>query len=605
MNDKRKELIQSCFEHLRGVFSQQQAFSITLGVEAVKWMELTDKYAHSGRLISKSILNNDYLEHEVKRHEEEFPEFKGILSTLLSRSFENTGDHLKEIYWQLSSDDLVTKKDFQELINQTVHLGLRESDFNETPDSIAKLVTKLQDLNSIYAFADYGAGVSNIALEVFRQTDHQPHYYAEEINTTISLISKLLMIVNEVENYEIINKDVFSEGKMDELKQFDLVVSDIPRISKYHRPFSLNDPRFRYGAPGKGNQEWAFIQNVIHHLNISGKGVVIGTKGMLVRGFENEIRARIIKDDLIECVITLPDNLYAGTNIGTEIMILNRHKPAERRGGILFINAHSYRERLNRYQHTLTEVGIKKIIGAYYSNIEEEGFSKFIPIEKTEEYDYRLNPVEYIDFESLKNQFEKTVPLDEIAEISRGVNVSKKDMEELEVGGEYYFISIRNIDEGGINYDDATKIRPKSRDWVEKYSIEPDDILITTKGWETKVALVDNNFRNSFISSNLTRIRVDRRRYNPYILLEYLQSDIGKKMLESLQTGTTITLINNKQLSRMEVPVYPKDLMEEMGQAMEENKKIYEERVRLAEQEYEEKRAKLMEKLRLTDGSLK
>ncbi|MBU5270307.1 N-6 DNA methylase [Clostridium cochlearium] len=594
MNEKRELLIYSCFEHLRGVFSQQQAFSITLGVATVKWMEQTNKYAYSSKLISKALLDNAYLESEVERHESEFPEFRGILSVLLSRTFENTGDYLKEIYWRMSDEE-----DFRELINKTVHFGIRESDFNQTPNSIARFVAKLQDLNIINSFADYCAGVSSIALEIFRQTSHQPYYYAEEINTTIWLISKLLMIVNDVENYEIVNTDVFRKGDINDPKLFDLVVSDIPRISKYNRAFSLNDPRFKYGAPGKGNQEWAFIQNVIYHLNNRGKGIIIGSKGMLVRGYESQIRAAIIKEDLIECVITLPDNLYQGTNIGTEVMILNRNKPAERKGGILFINAHSYRERLNRYQHTLTEEGAERIIRAYYRNIEEEGFSKFIPIEKTKEYDYRLNPVEYIDFESLKNLFDRTVSLDEIAEITRGVSVSKKDMESLEIGGEYYYISIKNIDEGSINYEDATKIRPKSGDWLEKYSIEPEDILITTKGWETKVALVGNDVRDAFFSSNLTRIRVDRRKYNPYILAEFLQSEIGKKMLESIQTGTTITLINNKQLSRMEVPVYSNEVMAEIGQKMEENQKLYEERVRLAEQEYEETRVELMNRLGL------
>lgn len=129
-----------------------------------------------------------------------------------------------------------------------------------------------------------------------------------------------------------------------------------------------------------------------------------------------------------------------------------------------------------------------------------------------------------------------------------------------------------------------------------------DDILITTKGWKTKTTIVSTGFKDSFFSGNLTRIRVDRRKYNPYILLEFLQSETGKRMLQSIQTGTTITLINNKQLSRMEVSVYSKLVMDDIGQSIEENQKTYKKRVKEAEEEYKEKRAKLIKKLGLNNS---
>ena len=74
-------------------------------------------------------------------------------------------------------------------------------------------------------------------------------------------------------------------------------------------------------------------------------------------------------------------------------------------------------------------------------------------------------------------------------------------------------------------------------------------------------------------------------------------------MLESLQTGTTVTLINNKQLGRLEVPVYPRDMMDEIGRQLEINQKTYQERVKEAEREYEDNRARLLMKLELGNGS--
>jgi type I restriction enzyme M protein len=73
-------------------------------------------------------------------------------------------------------------------------------------------------------------------------------------------------------------------------------------------------------------------------------------------------------------------------------------------------------------------------------------------------------------------------------------------------------------------------------------------------------------------------------------------------MLESIQTGTTITLINNKQLSRMEVPVYSKSMMDEIGGSIKKNQTTYKEKVKDAEQQYEGKRAELMMRLGLDNS---
>lgn len=602
MKRERERLIHSCTGLLRGVFSRQQILNIILGIATIKWMEQTERYRQSAHMLGIRILNKGNLGDAIKRHEEEYPEFNGILTTLLGSVFGTSEEQLKDIYWQMDCEVARTKEDLQKLIEQIVSLEQRENRSGQTPESVAGLIANFQHLTSEKSFADFCAGVSSFALAIFNQSNQRPYYYAEEIHTNSYIISRLLMIVNEIENYNIVNKDIFTRDKDDSPKLFDLVISDPPRNLRYQGAFKKDDPIFRYGLPRQSSIEWAVVQKVIHHMNSTGKGVVLGAKGMLVRSYEDDIRAAIIEDDLIECVITLPENLYEGTNIGTEIIILNRNKPAKRKGGILFINAQDYKEKLNPVQEALTDKGIQKILEAYQDNILEEGFSKFVPIKDMAKYDYRLNPVEYIEFESLKNQFDRTIPLGDVAEIARGVNVSKKELESLEKGGEYYYINIRNIEDGDINYDEATMIRPRSQDWLDRYSIQPGDIVLTAKGWETKIALVDDRFKNSFLSSNLTRIRVDSSKYNPYILLEFLQSEIGRRMLESIQTGTTITLINNKQLSRMEVPVYPKKMMDEIGQSLKNNLETYRERVRKAEQEYEGKRADLMIRLGLDNN---
>jgi type I restriction enzyme M protein len=71
--------------------------------------------------------------------------------------------------------------------------------------------------------------------------------------------------------------------------------------------------------------------------------------GVLFRGgAEKEIRTKVLKQDLIEAIISLPPNLFYGAGIPACLLVMrpnlagtspNPNKPRERRGKVLFINA--------------------------------------------------------------------------------------------------------------------------------------------------------------------------------------------------------------------------------------------------------------------------
>lgn len=107
-----------------------------------------------------------------------------------------------------------------------------------------------------------------------------------------------------------------------------------------------------------------------------------------------------------------------------------------------------------------------------------------------------------------------------------------------------------------IDYDEEARIAYKKQDWLEKFAIRPMDILITSKGSMIKFAIVENPFHEAFISGNLSIIRVDPKRYNAFVLYEFLQSDTGCRMVDAMQTGTTIKLINPSKLEQLVIPVF-------------------------------------------------
>lgn len=124
---------------------------------------------------------------------------------------------------------------------------------------------------------------------------------------------------------------------------------------------------------------------------------VVMPHGVLFRGSsEKAIRQGILNDDLLEAVIGLPAALFYGTGIPACLLIINKAKPAERKGKVLFINSElEYEEGKN--QNKLREQDIEKIVQTFENFEEIKRYSKVVPLAEIEENDFNLNIRRYAD----------------------------------------------------------------------------------------------------------------------------------------------------------------------------------------------------------------
>tara|TARA_A100001391_G_scaffold182600_2_gene149265 strand:+ start:309 stop:2162 length:1854 start_codon:yes stop_codon:yes gene_type:complete len=100
--------------------------------------------------------------------------------------------------------------------------------------------------------------------------------------------------------------------------------------------------RFKRGVPPATKGDMAFLLHMVEVTNSTGRIGVVMPHGVLFRGgAEAKIRKALIEEDLFEAVIGLPAQLFFGTGIPASIIILNKSKPAERKGKVLFIDASS------------------------------------------------------------------------------------------------------------------------------------------------------------------------------------------------------------------------------------------------------------------------
>ena len=253
--------------------------------------------------------------------------------------------------------------------------------------------------------------------------------FGQEMNLNTWAICKMNMFLHGVFNADIRKGDTLGDPQHTsggELMSFDRVIANPPfSLKKWGKDAADSDPfgRYPYGTPPKDAGDLAFIQHMIASLNAEGKMGVVVPHGVLFRGSsEKEIRKGILEDDLLEAVIGLPSALFYGTGIPAALLIINKNKPAERKGKVLFINSElEYQEGKN--QNKLRDEDIQHVMDVYDAYEDERRYSKVVEMDEIRENDYNLNIRRYADTSPPPEQFDVKailrggIPVSEIEDI--------------------------------------------------------------------------------------------------------------------------------------------------------------------------------------------
>ena len=216
------------------------------------------------------------------------------------------------------------------------------------------------------------------------------------------------------------------------IRQHDIVVAN----PMWNQPFApdifANDPYDRFRTTGgitSGKGDWAWLQHTMACLDDHGRAAVVLDTGAVTRGSgsknedkERNVRKWFVDRDLIDGVILLPENLFYNTSAAGVIVVLNKHKPAARRGKIVLLNA-SKRFSKGRPKNYLREEDIRVLAATYLKGDAVEGELGIITTQQAQEADYNLSPSRWIDqsadsscvsLPELVSELEKIATRDEI-----------------------------------------------------------------------------------------------------------------------------------------------------------------------------------------------
>lgn len=205
--------------------------------------------------------------------------------------------------------------------------------------------------------------------------------YGQEINALTSSIGKMNLFLHGVKDFKIANDDTLKNPafiKFGQLQQFDVVLANPPySISQWDRAAFESDKYGRnfLGVPPQGRADYAFIQHILKSLDKNtGRCAILLPHGALSRNEERTIREKLIKEDLLECVVGIGKNLFYNSPMEACIMICKTKKPADKVGKVLFINAKNEITRKDSFSF-LEDKHIEKIISAYRNFDNIDGFA--------------------------------------------------------------------------------------------------------------------------------------------------------------------------------------------------------------------------------------
>ena len=277
-----------------------------------------------------------------------------------------------------------------------------------TPQNVSKLIAQIAmhkqtSVNKIY---DPAAGSGSLLLQAKKHFDNhiiEEGFFGQEINHTTYNLARMNMFLHNV-NYDKFNiqlGDTLTDPHFIDDKPFDAIVSNPPYSVSWigkDDPTLINDDRFAPAGVLAPNSkaDFAFVLHALNYLSGKGRAAIVCFPGIFYRGgAEQKIRKYLVDKNFVETVISLPANLFFGTSIGVNILVLSKHKADNTTQFIDATGEDFYKKVTNN--NMLEDAHIEKIMEIFDTKENIDHVAVSIDNDKIAENDYNLSVSSYVE----------------------------------------------------------------------------------------------------------------------------------------------------------------------------------------------------------------
>ena len=306
-----------------------------------------------------------------------------------------------------------------------------------TPQQVSDLLARLASYNNpnIQKVYDPACGSGSLLLKFAKTVGREnPNlkYFGQEVNPTTYNLCRINMFLHNVnfDNFDIRLEDTLLKPQHMQDAPFDAIVSNPPYSLKWEgkdNSILINDPRYAPAgvlAP-KSAADLAFTMHMLWHLSEQGTTAIVEFHGVLYRGGdERKIRQYLIKNNFVDCVIQLPQNLFYGVSIATCIIVLKKSARAD--ASVLFIDASKLFQK-DGNKNVLLPEHQDKIMQLFADRRDVDYLAKLVTCDAILENDANLSVSSYVEQEDTREAIDiKEVNAKLEGLIAEGYELNKK-----------------------------------------------------------------------------------------------------------------------------------------------------------------------------------
>ncbi len=311
-----------------------------------------------------------------------------------------------------------------------------------TPQTISKLIAQLAmhgqtSVNKIY---DPAAGSGSLLLQAKKHFDNhiiEEGFFGQEVNHTTYNLARMNMFLHNVnyDKFNIVLGDTLLNPQLGDDKPFDAIVSNPPYSIKWignDDPTLINDDRFAPAgvlAP-KSKADFAFVLHALSYLSSKGRAAIVCFPGIFYRGgAEQKIRKYLVDNNYVETVISVAPNLFFGTTIAVNILVLSKNKTDNTTQFIDASGEGFFKKATNT--NVLTDKHIDQIMKLFDNKEYVDHIAVSVDNDKIAENDYNLSVTAYVEAEDTREVIDIVELNAEISKTVEKIDKLRADIDEI------------------------------------------------------------------------------------------------------------------------------------------------------------------------------
>ena len=311
-----------------------------------------------------------------------------------------------------------------------------------TPQNVSNLIARLAMLgqSSVNKIYDPACGSGSLLLQAKKHFDDhviEDGFFGQEINHTTYNLARMNMFLHNInyDKFDISLGDTLINPQYGDQKPFDAIVSNPPYSVNWvgsDDPTLINDDRFAPAgvlAP-KSKADFAFVLHVLSYLSARGRAAIVCFPGIFYRGgAEQKIRKYLVDNNFVETVISLPSNLFYGTSIAVNILVLSKHKSEATTQFIDASGEDFFKKETNN--NVLLPKHIERVVDIFGNKEEVQYVATSVDNAKIAENDYNLSVSSYVEAEDKREVIDINKLNADVAETVKRIDSLRADIDEI------------------------------------------------------------------------------------------------------------------------------------------------------------------------------